>query len=218
MMEDIHINNLTDYIESITPESSPWAQTLESFAKEHRIPIIDRVSMQFILQLIRLHQAKKILEIGTAIAYSALRMHELVPDANIITIEKNEQMCDIANRNIANYALNNHIKVIHGDALEQLAGLREQDQQFDFVFIDAAKGQYEQYLTAIDPMLKAGSVIVSDNVLFREFVTRDTDDVPKRYRSLVRKLTGFNKKMMNSNNYESSLVPIGDGLLISIKK
>jgi len=215
-MKDIHMNKTSQYLQSITPVSSSWAQKLEQYAIENRVPIIDRVSIQVLLQLIRIQTPKNILEIGTAIAYSTLRMHETLPSANIVTIEKNEQMYELAKRNIARYASNDHIDIIHGDAVEELERFRN-DQLFDFVFIDAAKGQYEQYVKLIHPMLNEGAIIVSDNVLFREFVTREQHDVPKRFKSLVKKLTTFNEHMMNHEQYHSSMIPVGDGLLVSVK-
>lgn len=213
-----HTNETNAYIKSITPLSSTWAQRLENDALEERIPILDRVSMQFLLQLIRLQQPKRILEVGTAIGYSALRMHEVVPNAQIVTLEKNDHMYSKAKENIAAYASTNQIEVIKGDALEKINKLRHEEATFDFVFIDAAKSQYKQYVIAIEPMLPSGSIIVADNVLFRHYVSKDPEEIPKRYKKLVQKLLEFNQFMMEHDEYDSSLLPVGDGLLISYKK
>lgn len=216
-MTDAHINNTTQYIQSITPRTPAWASIMEQYAMENRVPIIDRVSVHFLLQLVRMHQPNNVLEIGTAIGYSALRMHEVVPNAKIITVEKNEQMYTVAKQNVALHAANNYVTVIQGDALEQLKRLREQKTVFDFVFIDAAKSQYEQFFNAIDPLVTKGGIIVSDNVLFRSFVANEIKETPKRYKKLVAKLQTFNENMMKHVKYHSSIVPLGDGLLVSVK-
>lgn len=216
-MKDNHINRTTNYIQSLTSHSPVWAQHLERYAKIEGIPIIDRESMQFIIQILHLHQPKRILEIGTAIGYSALRMHEALPEATIITLEKNAEMCQIAAKNIRKQGAKDEIHLVQGDALEQINRLSIYEAPVDFVFIDAAKAQYKQYVKAVEPMLSKGSIILSDNVLFRGYVTSNIEDVPKRYRKLVKNLQKFNEYMMNNSSYQSSLIPIGDGLLMSFK-
>lgn len=216
-MLNAHINTTAQYIQSITPETPAWASTMEQYAVENRVPIIDRVSVHFLLQLIRMHQPKNVLEIGTAIGYSALRMHEIVPNANIITIEKNAQMYTVAKQNVALHATNDCVTVIQGDALEQLKRLREQEIEFDFVFIDAAKSKYEQFFNAVHPLVTEGGIIVSDNVLFRSFVANEIEEAPKRFKHIIAKLQTFNENMMKHEKYHSSIVPIGDGLLVSVK-
>src|SRR5699024_7751963 len=143
-MKASHIDKTRQYIESLTPVSTSWAKLLEGYALEHRIPIIEASSMHFIKQLILIHQPKRILEIGTAIGYSALCMNEMIPEAELISIEKNEEMYELALANIKAYAKNDKIKVLKGDALTLLERFSKEDM-FDFVFIDAAKGQYERF-------------------------------------------------------------------------
>src|SRR5699024_5170278 len=115
-----HMNKTRQYIESLTSSKSTWVKKLEEYALENRVPIIDAPSMNLLLQLIRMHQPKRILEIGTAIAYSALRMHEIVPDSQVLTIEKNVEMYEKAKENTSRYAINDTIEIIHGDALDVL--------------------------------------------------------------------------------------------------
>lgn len=209
--------NLLSYLNSKLPERTSFFQEMEHNAKENHVPIMDPYSMETVLQLLRIFQPKSILEIGTAIGYSALRMHDVATEANIITVEKNEQIVQVAKNNISQYAKNNNIKIITGDALEIIERFPI-EELFDFVFIDAAKSQYNNYFSAIDPLLKKGGLIVADNVLFRNFVTeKDEQLIPKRYRTMVRNLKQFNERMMNIDSYHSTIVPLGDGLLISIK-
>lgn len=213
-----HINKTSNEIETRILEQPTWLLQLEAYAKEHRVPIIDRISLELLLQLIRLHKPKRILEIGTAIGYSALCMHDTCPDAEIITLEKNEDMYALAIDHIRKYRKKDQIRLIKGDALDSIKKLEETNHSFDFVFIDAAKGQYKRFVEAVEPLLTKGSLIVCDNVLFRQYVTMELNEVPKRYRSLVKKIKAFNKFMLANDAYHTNLVPIGDGLLMSIKK
>lgn len=208
--------NTIQYVDELIPQPPKWAVQLEQYAKVKRIPIIDKVSLQLLLQIILIKQPKNILEIGTAIAYSTLRMHEIVPNAQITSLEKNEMMYEEALRNVELYSQNNHIKIMLGDALETIERLPK-EESFDFVFIDAAKSQYHRYFNAVDPLLIKGGVIVTDNVLFRNLVLASNEEIPKRYKSIVKNLRNFNEQVMSNKNYYSSLIPIGDGLLVSIK-
>lgn len=208
--------NTIQYVDELIPQPPKWAVQLEQYAKVKRIPIIDKVSLQLLLQIILIKQPKNILEIGTAIAYSTLRMHEIVPNAQITSLEKNEMMYEEALRNVELYSQNNHIKIMLGDALETIERLPK-EESFDFVFIDAAKSQYHRYFNAVDPLLIKGGVIVTDNVLFRNLVLASNEEIPKRYKSIVKNLRNYNEQVMSNKNYYSSLIPIGDGLLVSIK-
>lgn len=215
-MDYEHMINTIQYVDELIPQPPKWAVQLEQYAKVKRIPIIDKVSLQLLLQIILIKQPKNILEIGTAIAYSTLRMHEIVPNAQITSLEKNEMMYEEALRNVELYSQNNHIKIMLGDALETIERLPK-EESFDFVFIDAAKSQYHRYFNAVDPLLIKGGVIVTDNVLFRNLVLASNEEIPKRYKSIVKNLRNYNEQVMSNKNYYSSLIPIGDGLLVSIK-
>lgn len=212
-----HINNIIEYLQTFTSQKPKWAQPLVEYAKEHRVPIIDELSIQVLLQLLHIYEPKQILEIGTAIGYSALRMHEIVPYTKIVTIEKNERMYKLAMKNIKQYRSLDQIELIHGDALEQLKRLRSQSEAFDFVFIDAAKSQYKNFFKLINPMVPSGGIIISDNVLFRGFVGARVEEVPKRFKTIVNNLIEYNQYVMKHEQYYSSILPIGDGLLISVK-
>lgn len=216
MMQRAHINITNNYIDSILPPSEPWQESLESYAKTYRMPIIDRPTRTVLSQLVTLHQPATILEIGTAIGYSALCMHHACPSATIVTLEKDETMIDVAKKNIAQYSKGNRIQILQGDAVDRLEELMEKKDPFDFVFIDAAKSQYETYMARVAPLLKKGSVVVADNVLFRGYVS-GAEEVPRRYRTMIKRLKAFNKQMLQDPAYRSSLIPVGDGLIVSIK-
>lgn len=204
------------YLEKILPESPKWSQAIEKEAIEQNIPIMDRVSMQFVCQMIRLLQPKEILEIGTAIGYSALRMLDAVPSTTIVTIERDESRYHRAKELIEKNNQSEKIHLIHGDAADILTSLQTTGHDFDVAFIDAAKGQYQTFFEATDPMIRSGGMIISDNVLFRGLVA--SGEVNKKYQTLVRKLNEYNQWLMKHPSYNTSIVPIGDGIAISIKE
>ncbi len=204
------------YLEKILPESPKWSQAIEKEAIEQNIPIMDRVSMQFVCQMIRLLQPKEILEIGTAIGYSALRMLDAVPSTTIVTIERDESRYHRAKELIEKNNQSEKIHLIHGDAADILTSLQTTGHDFDVAFIDAAKGQYQTFFEATDPMIRSGGMIISDNVLFRRLVA--SGEVNKKYQTLVRKLNEYNQWLMKHPSYNTSIVPIGDGIAISIKE
>ncbi|HHY72917.1 MAG TPA: O-methyltransferase [Bacillus bacterium] len=209
-------NEITAYIESLVPEREPAIIEIEKYAKEHRIPIMELVGMESMLQFLKLLQPKVILEIGTAIGYSAIRMAKALPNAQITTIERDKIRYDKAIENIAAMNLQEQITVIFGDALET----KEQVSQygpFDCIFIDAAKGQYMRFFELYSALLNHHGVIFSDNVLFRGFVAKANVE-EKRHQSLVDKIKGYNKWLMNHPEFETTILTVGDGIAISRKR
>jgi|SRR5690625_3691312 len=212
------MNNINQYLLKTLPSVKEWVLQLEQQAQEQRVPIMDPISMNYVMQLIRLSQPKKILEIGTAIGYSALRMHEASPYTEIISIEKNRQMYEMAIENISKVSNQDQIDVIYGDAEIELTKQSLLDQSFDFIFIDAAKGKYKQFFELAQPLIANKGVIVCDNVLFRGYVVDESKTEHKRFHKLATKLREFNSWLSNHTDYHTSIVPIGDGISISIKK
>lgn len=207
---------INNYLEQLLPKSADWIQEIENEAIEDNIPIMDKVSMQFVNQIIRLTEPKQILEIGTAIGYSALRMLDTFPSATITTIERDEDRYNRAKELIEAQGKTSNIQLMYGDALEVLASLQTTGNEFDVAFIDAAKGQYQSFFEQVDPMICSGGVVISDNVLFRGLVATE-EEIDKKYQTLVKKLRIYNEWLMNHTNYESSIIPIGDGVALSIK-
>ena len=210
-------NEVANYLSNLLPDEKDWVKDLQLQAKKDHVPIMDPVSMQFVIQLIRLNKPKRILEIGTAIGYSALRMLEANPESSIITIEKDETRYERAVSNIKKYDLNKKIKIVYGDAADVMENDLPKTERFDCVFIDAAKGQYKSYFNLADKLLKKNGFLIADNVLFRGYVANASDDHPRRYRKLVKKLKEFNEWISNLPCYHTSIVPIGDGIAISYK-
>lgn len=188
---------------------------LEDEAQKERIPIINLEGIQLLSQLARLKQAQSILEVGTAIAYSTIWLARASSSAKVITLEIDERMVHRANENIAEAKLADRIEVIHRDAT---LGLPEQyaEQQFDMIFLDASKQKYELYLELYLPHLKSEGLLVVDNVLFHGLVFNPPQE--RRQAWIAEKLDQFNQILFNHPQLETSILPIGDGISLSIKK
>lgn len=208
---------IESYLESLLPASSESAESLEKYAETNHVPIIHRNSMHMINLILKMKQPEKILEVGTAIGYSALRMLEGTESAAIVTIEKDDTRYQEAITNIGEQKRDNQIKVILGDAAEVMKELAVKKQQFDVIFIDAAKGQYQVYFDLADKMLTSGGILITDNILFRGMVY-SKEEAPKKYRTLVRKLKAYNEMLMNHPDYHTSIIPMDDGVSVSYKK
>lgn len=210
-------DEINSYLEGLTSSKMDWIVELEENARLNNIPIMESVSIDFMLKHIRAYQPKRILEIGTAIGYSALRMLEASPEAEMITIEKDEERYQEALENIQKQQKTNQIDVILGDALEVLPTLQNEKKEFDFIFIDAAKGKYREFFDLIHPLVTKNGWLITDNVLFRGYVA-NPEETPKRYKTMVRKLIAYNKFLHTHPDYITSILPIGDGVMMSYKK
>lgn len=211
-------NKVITYLDSLVPPRNEIAAKMEKLAQEDNVPIMDLVGMETLLQLLRLSQPKRILEIGAAIGYSAIRMAQALPGVTIVTIERDEHRYLQAKQHIAEAGLENQIDLIFGDALEVLEQV-EQKGLFDLIFVDAAKGQYERFFTMYEPLLNASGVIITDNVLFRGLVTENQETIePKRIRNLVKKIDRYNRWLMEHPKYITTILPVGDGIAISKKR
>lgn len=209
--EELHL-----YIQGLIPERNEILKELEHHAIEHGVPIMELAGIEVMLQLLRIQQPEKILEVGTAIGYSALRMAYTVPAANIVTIERDEARSQIAETYFNKAGVGERIVLIKGDALE----VEEKVKAFapyDAIFIDAAKGQYRRFFELYASSLSEGGVIVTDNVLFKGLVCVEEIE-SKRVRQLVQKIRDFNNWLMNHPDYDTVIIPVGDGVAISKKR
>ncbi len=185
---------------------------LRKFAEKENVPIMKLESKEFLKSLLAIKRPKSILEIGTAIGYSSL-VFDKYSDAKITTIELSEDMAHIAQENFNKY--NVDINLINDNAEKALTKL---NQGFDFVFIDANKSNYKFYFDYVDKnLLNNGGVIVADNILFRGEVCND-DLVEKRKITIVKRLRNFLAYITSRDDYKTSIIPIGDGISISIKE
>lgn len=209
-------DQINDYLLKQLPKNSLWINDLENQAEIDRVPIMDPIGMDFVMQLIRLNQPKKILEIGTAIGYSALRMAEVSKTISITTIEKDKVRYDQAVINLNKYDTEHQITPIFGDAIEEMEQMVSNNDHYDMIFIDAAKGKYRDFFNLADILLEKNGVIIADNVLFRGYVADEAFNHP-RYRNMVKKLRDFNEWVSKNTHYHTTIVPIGDGVAISYK-
>lgn len=206
--------NIEHYLHQLLPLESEQIGQLKKVATETAIPIMEETALNFLLVLIHLKSPKRILEIGTGIGYSAIRMAEVCPKSKIITIEKDEKRFTKALNNIKKYDKCEQIQVIHQDALHYLTNYH--GEKFDFVFIDAAKSKYKQFFQLADQWTDHSASIITDNVLFRGYVINSTS-TPQRYKRLVNNLRNFNEWLAKHPDYLTTIVPIGDGVAISVK-
>lgn len=212
------MDKLESYLLQHIPERIGLMRDLEKYAEMHHVPIMDPVSMNFLTQLVHIHKPKRILEIGTAIGYSALRMLENQPDATLITIEKNETMYELAKKNIDLHNQSFDVTVKHGDAINVIDELiTKEAAAFDFIFIDAAKAQYKKYFEAVQALTNEQTVIVCDNILFKGYVVDESKVEKKRLQSLTKKIQQFNTWLVALPDYQTSIIPIGDGMSVSVK-
>ena len=212
------LNNekLSAYIDGLFADRNALLSEMEKYASEHHVPIMELAGMETMLQLLRIHRSKRILEVGTAIGYSALRMATALPEAEIITIERDIERIQIAKEFIEHSGKAEQIILIEGDALEVEDVVRRHGP-FDAIFIDAAKGQYKKFFELYAKYLTAEGMVVTDNVLFKGLVAEAEID-SKRTRNLVKKIDDFNQWLMNHAEYDSVILPVGDGIAISKKK
>ncbi len=204
------------YLNKTLDEPSEHIQQLQQYAEAHHVPIMEPLGMEFLEQIIRLKQPERILEIGAAIGYSAIRMAQSFPQSEIVTVEREEKRYHEAVKNIKDAGLENRITVLLGDALENADTLQSYGP-YDVLFIDAAKGQYQRFFELFTPSLTKDGVIISDNVLFKGYVAENPNDGSNKAK-IARKIEAYNEWLIQHPEYKTTIVPIGDGVAISTKR
>ena len=184
---------------------------LEEFARRENIPIIPHETVAFFRLFLQTMQPKSILEIGTAIGFSALLLAEQVPDAKIMTIDRNEEMIGFAKENFAQFDSRKQITLLEGDAVDVLSTLTE---SYDFVFMDSAKSKYIVFLPEILKRLKVGGVIVFDDIFQGGDIALDIMEVRRGLRTIYRGLHRLFDATLDNPGLTASLVPMSDGLLM----
>ena len=214
--ESMQNEKLHVYLEELIPERPELLIEMEQFARENGVPIMEIVGIEAMLQLLRIQKPSNILEVGTAIGYSALRMAFALPGCKIVTIERDVKRYKLAEQYIQKADKSSQITIIKGDALESEPAVKEYGP-FDVIFIDAAKGQYQRFFEMYSRYLTKDGIIITDNVLFKGLVY-ETEIENKRIRNLVKKINEFNQWLMNHPDYYTVILPIGDGVAISRKR
>ena len=186
---------------------------LEKYAKENNIPIMLPDGIEFMLDYIKKNNIQNILEIGTAIGYSAIRMCLVDNNIKVTTIERDAKRYQEALKNIKEFNLENRINVILSDALDI-----ELKDKYDFIFIDAAKSQYINFFNKFKVNLKENGTIFSDNLAFHGMVEKPLEEIESRnVRGIVRKLNNYIDFLKNNEEFTTTFYEIGDGISISIK-
>ena len=186
-------------------------QNIRKRALEENIPIIMDDTLEVIAKYLKEERPKKILEIGTAVGYSAMCFSEyLQPDGKIDTIERDSERVAEARINIQKVGVENKINIYEGDAVEILPTLNE---KYDVVFIDAAKGKYPFFLKEALRMIKTNGIILADNILYKGYVMSDYNK--HKQRTAVRNLREYVKEVTENPNIETEILEVGDGLAVS---
>lgn len=207
---------IVDYINSLDKGNSPVCNAIEKEALADGVPIIRKEMGNLLKVLLLLKQPQKILEVGTAVGYSSILMSENMPqNCRITTIENYEKRIPIAKNNFKRAGKEEVITLLEGDAMDIL---KELDGTYDFIFMDAAKGQYINFLPELLRLMPAGGLLISDNVLQEGDIVESRYGVTRRNRTIHTRMREYIYTLTHAEQLETSIVPIGDGITLSVKK
>ena len=205
------------YLEKFNNENEVYHEffnELRTYAEINNVPIIKRDSLVLIQSLLNVINAKTMLEIGTAIGYSALSFVCSKEDLVIDTIERNEEMYKEAVKNIKKLNKENNVNVIFQDALDVD---NTELKKYDVIFIDAAKAQYQKFFDKYAPLLNENGIILTDNIIFHGCV-EEQENLSKNVRSMVKKIDNYNHYLNTLEDYTTYYIDSGDGLAITMRK
>lgn len=206
---------MTAYINSLNPGNTKILDQIEREALDTYVPIIRREMQSFLKFLLKAQRPMRILEVGTAVGFSAILMSEYGPEGcHITTIEKYEKRIPIARENFARAGKEDRITLLEGDAMEILKGLTG---SYDFIFMDAAKGQYIYYLPELLRLLEPGGILVSDNVLQDGDIIESRFAVERRNRTIHARMREYLYTLTHCGELTTSILPLGDGVTVSVR-
>lgn len=209
-------DRVTTFLHSLEREEEPVVAAIEKEALEEEVPIIRKETQSLLKVLLEMKKPEKILEIGTAVGFSSILMSRFLGGScRIVTIEQYEKRIIAAKENFRRSGTQEQILLLEGDADEILPTLSE---TFDFVFVDAAKGQYLSYLPHVLRLLKKGGVILSDNVLQEGEILDSRFAVERRNRTIHSRMREYLYTIKQMEELETTILPVGDGVAISVKK
>ena len=204
------------YINSLDCGNSDICNIIEKEAIADEVPIIRKEMGNLLKVLLQLVQPERILEVGTAVGYSSILMSENMPEkCTITTIENYDKRIPVARNNFKRAGKENVITLIEGDALEVLKTL---EGPYDFIFMDAAKGQYINYLPDIKRVLRKGGLLISDNILQEGEIVESRYAVTRRNRTIHTRIREYVYELTHTQDFVTSIVPIGDGITLSVKQ
>lgn len=207
---------MVTYIHSLESPEKPLIEEIEQEALDTFVPIIRKETQSFLKVLLMMKKPLRVLEVGTAIGFSAILMSEYIPEqGHITTIEKYEKRIPIARENFRRAGKEDQITLIEGDALEVMKSL---EGPYDFIFMDAAKGQYIHYMPEAIRLLEPGGVLVSDNVLQDGDIIESRYAVERRNRTIHSRMREYLYELKHKEELQTSILPLGDGVALSVKK
>ena len=208
---NLNQNYLTQLHQSLDTE----IENLRDDAESNQVPIVDKLTLDLLKQLIRMNNAKEILEIGTAIGYSSMQFASISDDIKVTTIERNENMIMNAKVHFQEFNYQHQIRLIEADALEAYDQVN--DREYDMIFIDAAKAQSRKFFELYTPLLKKGGLVVTDNVLYHGFVSNIDIVRSRNVKQMVKKVQQYNQWLMKQSHFTTNFINMDDGIAISIK-
>lgn len=207
---------LVTYINSLDTGNTKVLDEIEQEALDSFVPIIRKEMQSFLKLLLTMKRPMRILEVGTAVGFSAILMAEFNPvECEIVTIENYEKRIPIARNNFVRAGKEKQITLLEGDAAEVLKTLTE---SFDFIFMDAAKGQYIHFFPEVMRLLRSGGILVSDNVLQDGDVVESRYAVVRRNRTIHSRMREYLWTLKHMDGLETIVLPIGDGMTVSVKE
>ena len=207
------------YIDSLQKDNTPFLAELERSAIGEGIPVIRRPAQSLIRFVLADAAPSRILEIGTAVGFSAIFMVTYGPPSlSIDTIENYEKRIAAARKNIASANMENRINLLEGDAVTIIEQLEQSGQIYDMIFIDAAKAQYPIYLPVCKRLLRPGGILISDNVLFDGDIVNSRFAVRRRDRTIHERMRQFLRAVTDDEELTTTILPIGDGMTLSVKR
>lgn len=202
---------IVSFMRTKQKQNESFLAEIEAFARQENIPIIQHEVVAYFRVLLQTIQPKAILEVGTAIGFSALLMAENVPTASITTIDRNPEMIELAKKNFEKYDSRHQISLLEGDAADILSTL---NQEFDFVFLDSAKSKYIVFLPEILRNLMVGGIIIIDDVFQGGDIAKPIEEVRRGQRTIYRGLHKLFQATLDHPDLSASLIPLSDGLLM----
>jgi predicted O-methyltransferase YrrM len=212
-MDKIILSAQLNYISSFRKKSDSLNEEMETYAREHNIPILSWQSADFLEQLVLIKNPRRVLELGTAIGYSTIRIARNLKGKSVIhTIEKSTDNVTIAKEFILKSGLGGKIKLLEDNALNVMPQLKK---KYDLIFLDADKEDYKRLFDYSLVLLRRGGILVVDNLLWHGFAA--STRVPQQYKESTRHIREFNLLFMNQPNLKTSILPVGDGLGLGVK-
>jgi predicted O-methyltransferase YrrM len=214
-MSGITHDYMEQYIRSLINDHNGILKELEDYAHSNYVPIIHKEVAKFLEIMITVKKPLKILELGTAIGYSAILMSLSSKDNSVITtIERDTKMIELAQGNIEKYGFKDKISIIQGDCLEVLEKL---DDKYDMIFMDAGKGHYNHFLSHCTRLLNKDGIIIADNVLFRGMVATN-ELVERRKITIVKRMRKYLEMVSDDEKFITSIIPMGDGIAVTTRR